>query len=184
MHDDDLSPEERAAFDALPRERDPGDLLEHRVVRALRARNLVRPPERRGIVLSPAWTVAAAAALVAVFTGGFAVGQWLEARQSDRQMVLMRQQDAAAAAAVVQQTGSAYVAALSALSTASHGSSSSRDITQGREVASTILYAAANEMVKLSPEDPLAQQILRGLDRAHRDSTSTTVDAKRQVAWY
>jgi hypothetical protein len=183
MHDDDLSPEELAALRALPRERDPGDLLEHRTVRALRARNLLRQPERRGIVLSPAWMAAAAAVLVAVFTGGFAIGQWLEARQSDQTLIALRQQDAAQAAAMVQQTGSAYLAALSALADASRSSQKPQDVTQGREVASTILQAAANQMVRLSPEDPFALQILRGLERTKSDSTSSA-DAKRQVTWF
>ena len=44
MHDDDLSPDERAAFEALPRERDPGRMLEERTVQALRARGLLAPP--------------------------------------------------------------------------------------------------------------------------------------------
>jgi len=185
MHDDDLSPEELAALRALPRERDPGDLLEHRTVRALRARNLLRQPQRRGIVLSPAWLTAAAAVLVAVFTGGFAIGQWLEARQNDQTMIAMREHDAAQAAAMVQQTGSAYLAALAAFSEASRGSQKPHDVTQGREVASTILQAAANEMVRLSPEDPLSLQILRGLERARGDSTSTgAANPKRQVAWF
>jgi len=184
MHDDDLSPEELAAFRALPRERDPGDLLEHRTVRALRARNLLRQPERRGIVLSPAWLTAAAAVLVAVFTGGFAIGQWIEARQNDQTLIALRQQDAAQAAAVVQQTGSAYLAALSAFAEASRSSQKPHDVTQGREVASTILQAAANEMVRLSPEDPLAVQILRSLERARSDSTAKVPAATRQVAWF
>ena len=184
MHDDDLSPEELAAFRALPRERDPGEMLEHRTVRALRARNLLRQPERRGFVFSPAWTIAAAAVLVAVFTGGFAIGQWIEARESDQTLIALRQQDAAQAAAVVQQTGSAYLAALSALATASRSSQKPHDVTQGREVASTILQAAANEMVRLAPEDPLSLQILRGLERTRSDSTAKVPDATRQVAWF
>jgi len=184
MHDDDLTPEERAAFTALPRERDPGEMLEERTVRALRARGLIGRPERHGIVLSPAWLTAVAAALVAVFTFGFALGQWLESRESSKTLVELRRQDAAQAAAVVQQTGSAYIAALSALTQASR-SSNAKDVAQGREVASTILHAAANEMVRLSPEDPLTLQILRGLERAAgRDSVVRRADATRQVAWF
>lgn len=183
MHDDELSPEELAALRALPRERDPGEMLEHRTVRALRARNLLRQPERRGFVLSPAWMTAAAAAVVAVFVGGFALGQWLSARQNAETLVALRKQDAVQAAAVVQQTGSAYLAALSALADASHSSRDPHQLTQGREVASTILQAAANEMVRISPEDPLALQILRGLEKARADST-TVKEAKRQVAWF
>jgi hypothetical protein len=185
MYDDDLSPEELAALRALPRERDPGEMLEHRTVRALRARNLLRQRERRGFVFSGPWVAAAAAGFIAVFAGGFSLGQWLEARQSDKTLVELRRQDAAQAAAVVQQTGSAYLAALSALAEASNTSRSSHDVAQGREVASSILHAAANQMVRISPEDPLALQILRGLERARGDSTSTSVaDAKRRVAWF
>jgi hypothetical protein len=187
MHDDDLTPEERAAFAALPRERDPGEMLEERTVRALRARGLIGRPERHGLVLAPAWLTAAAAALVAVFTFGFALGQWLESRENSRTLVELRRQDAAQAAALVQQTGSAYVAALSALTEASRKSNSpnASDVAQGREVASTILHAAANEMVRLAPEDPLTLQILRGMERAaRRDSSISKVDATRQVAWF
>jgi hypothetical protein len=184
MHDDDLSPQELSAFRALPRERDPGEMLEHRTVRALRARNLLRQPERRGIVLSLSWVTAAAAVLVAVFTGGFAIGQWLENRQNDQTLIALRQHDAAQAAAMVQQTGSAYLAALSAFTDASRGSRKPHDVTQGREVASSILHAAANHMVQLSPEDPLALQILRGLERTRSDSTAKVPDATRQVAWF
>jgi hypothetical protein len=185
MHDDDLTPQERAAFAALPRERNPGEMLEERTVRALRAHGLIGRPERHGIVLSPAWLTAAAAALVAVFTFGFALGQWLESRESKRTLVELRRQDAAQAAAMVQQTGSAYLAALSALTEASRASNP-RDVAQGREVASTILQAAANEMVRLAPEDPLTQQILRGLERTARPDSGTgrRVDATRQVAWF
>ena len=187
MHDDhELTPDERAALSALPRERDPGRLLEERTVRALRARHLLRDPEvRRGFTFSPAWLTAAAAAVLAVFASGFAVGQWLEARQSDKTLVELRRQDTAQAATMVQQTGSAYLAALGVLAEASRSSRDPRDIAQGREVASTILQAAANEMVRLAPEDPLAVQILRGLERAARRDTSTVrTDATRQVAWF
>jgi hypothetical protein len=36
-----LTPQEQAAFDALPREADPGRLLEERTVQALRERGLL-----------------------------------------------------------------------------------------------------------------------------------------------
>jgi len=184
MYEDDLTPEERAAFAALPRERDPGEMLEERTFRALRARGLIGRPERHGIVMSPAWLTAAAAALVAVFTFGFALGQWLESRENSKTLVELRRQDAAQAAAVVQQTGSAYVAALSALTRASR-SSNAQDVAQGREVAATILHAAANEMTRLSPNDPLTEQILRGLQHvAGRDSVTGGAVATRQVQWF
>jgi hypothetical protein len=40
-------------------------------------------------------------------------------------------------------------------------------------------------MVRLSPEDPLTLQILRGLEHAAgRDSVARRNDATRQVAWF
>ena len=47
MHDDELTPEERAAMEALPRERPPDRALEERIVRALRAQGLL---ERRAVL--------------------------------------------------------------------------------------------------------------------------------------
>ena len=43
-HDDDLTPTERRAFDALPRERVPRPELEDRVVAALQRRGLLPIP--------------------------------------------------------------------------------------------------------------------------------------------
>ena len=82
MHDDDLSPDERERMLALPRELDPDDSLEERTVRALRADGLLRAAPARVIrfPLSPAWIGLAAAASLAMFAGGFAMGSWLEAR--------------------------------------------------------------------------------------------------------
>lgn len=71
--DDELTPEERAALAALPREATPGDLLEERTVRALAARGLLRRPHSRFRPLA-AWMSAAAACAV-FFAAGFALGQ-------------------------------------------------------------------------------------------------------------
>lgn len=186
MHDDDgLTPELRDALRSLPREADPGDLLEERTVKALKARGLIRAPRPRAFVFHPAWATAAAAAVVAVFAGGFAIGQWVAARQASETLVALRQQDVAQASALVQQTGSAYLSALATLAEAARSSSGSGDVTQGREVATNILHAAANEMTRIAPDDPLTVQILQGLDRAaRRDSVATGADEKRKVAWF
>ena len=184
MHDDELTPEERTAFARLSREFDPGRLLEERTVRALKSRGLIREPQRSGFVLHPGWMVAAAATIVAVFLGGFSTGQMLALHQASRTMVEIRRQDAAQAAAMVQQTGSAYVAALAALADASR-SSHPNQVAEAREVAVNSLHAAANEMVRLSPDEPLAATLLRGLaEAARRDTTGNRVDEKRKVAWF
>ena len=86
MFNDDeleLSTVEREALAALPREMVPGDLLEERVVRALRTDGhfgSARTPTRSRF--GAAWKVAAA---VALFTGGIATGRYFntdDTRQS------------------------------------------------------------------------------------------------------
>ena len=68
MHDDELTPEERAAMESLPRERDPDSALEERIVRALRAQGLLAPPATLRLV-PPAWGWLAAAAAADVLFG-------------------------------------------------------------------------------------------------------------------
>ncbi len=72
MHDDELTPAEREAFAALPRESLASDLLEERTVRALAARGLIHPRQR--IRAAVVWTGAAAACLL-FFVAGFSLGQ-------------------------------------------------------------------------------------------------------------
>ena len=188
MHDDELTPDERDAFDALPRERRPSDLLEERTVRALRARGLLGRGARVRPFFSPAWATAAAAAAVAVFVSGFAVGQYLESRNTQQVMLTMHKQDAEQAAAMVQRAGSAYVAALSALADQADttrtlgggGGARAQEVAEGREVAVNILHAAANQLVRIAPEEPLTAKILQGLDRAAGKDTT----AGAQVVWF
>ncbi len=176
MHDEELTPEERERFRALRRELDPDDALEERTVRALRAEGLLHrePPHVVAFRFSPAWIGAAAAAGLAIFAGGFSMGSWLEARHTTQVVSQMHEQDATRAAALVQQTGSAYVSALSALAAMADSSKSNPQLDQGREVAVNALHAAANQMVRIAPEDPLTLRILAGLKRAARDSTAGT----------
>jgi len=78
--EEDLSPAERAALAALPRELPPGDMLEERVVRALRGEGHFgsrRSHPSHGIALG--WRVAAALTL---FAGGVATGRYLLAPAS------------------------------------------------------------------------------------------------------
>ena len=188
-HDDELTPAEREAFRALPRELDPGRLLEERTVNALREQGAFSTgqPRRVRFGFHPAWVAAAAAACVALFLGGFTVGQELANRRASQMVLEMRKQDAAQAAAMVQQTGSAYVAALSALADAARDPHArGAELASAREVATNSLHAAASELVRLAPEEPLAAQILRGLEQAgRRDSLAGRgVTEQRKVAWF
>ena len=183
MHDDDLTPQERDRFRALPRQLDPDDSLEERTVRRMRAEGLLRSAPVRVIrlPLSPGWIGAAMAASFAIFAGGFGMGSWLEARHTTEVVTQLHQEDATRAAALVQQTGSAYVSAMAALASASEHSKSPSEISQGREVAVNALHAAANQMVRLAPEDPLTVQILAGLQgQSKQDSTA----GSNRLVWF
>lgn len=176
MHDDELTPDEQARLRALPRELDPDDALEERTVRALRAEGLLRRAPARVIALplSPAWIGMAAAACFAIFAGGFFFGGWMEARHTTQVVSAMHEKDATRAAALVQQTGSAYVSALAALASYSDSTGANPQLAQGREVAVNALHAAANQLVRIAPDDPLTVQILAGMQRASRDTTGGT----------
>jgi len=149
-NDDELTPEERAAFAALPQERLPARLLEERTVRALRERGLLRESRRPWLPVS--WRVAAAAAALALFAGGTAFGQWLGARQTASTIASLRHDDPLEAALRVQRAGSAYLDALSALVDASNGADAQAAI-QAREVALAVFHGAADEIERLQRPD-------------------------------
>jgi hypothetical protein len=183
MHDDDLSAHEREALRELPRAVAPPARLEERTVRALRSRGLLHPPAPLRFPITPAWAGAAAAAALAIFAGGFAIGQWAESRNTTELLVAMHERDAARAAAEVQRAGSAYVNALSTLAAvaASADPANTHAVQQGREVAVNALTAAADQMVRLAPNDPLSARILQAMDEeARRDTTS----AQSRLAWF
>jgi hypothetical protein len=184
MHDEELTPEERAAMDALPRERAPDRALEERVVRALRAQGLLERPAVLRIALPPMGWLAAAAASVMIFAGGFALGALLESRHTTQVVLDMHERDAAQAAAMVQRTGSAYVSALAALASVAD-KSRPQEMLPGREAAVNALHAAANQMVRLVPEDPVAVNILQGMARASRaDSVEAAAASPRRLVWF
>lgn len=186
MHDDELSPEEQRAMRALPREQRAGRALEERVVMALRREGLLHAPRVLRLPLTPAWLVGAAAACLGLFAGGFALGGWLESRHTTDVLVQMHEREsasAAAAAAEVQRTGSAYVSALATLA-AFADTSRSPQVMQGREVAVNALQAAASQMVRISPEDPLAVRILQGLDRAAARDSARHATESRRTLWF
>ncbi|UCD23032.1 MAG: hypothetical protein JSW51_08145, partial [Gemmatimonadota bacterium] len=147
----ELNPRERAEFEALPRERVPGRLLEERTVRSLRARGLLRQRSWFGVRVP--WLVAGLAASFALFVSGVTVGQWLGSSTVAESMATAQQQTAMEAAAAVQRAGSAYVTALMAFAAIADSTGNSA-YSQGREAALNALYAAAYELVQIDPTDP------------------------------
>jgi hypothetical protein len=98
------------------------------------------------------------AAAVLLFAGGVAVGrQWenLPAASSIRPV-----RDALAPAVEVQRTGTDYVAALRSLAERPDNPATQ---AQGREAALSVLYGAAHELVRLSPNDTGVTQILNSV---------------------
>lgn len=182
----ELTDDERAAFDALQRERMPSRLLEERTVRELRERGILRQGARRRRLLPAAWIAAGIAAALALFTSGVAVGQWVGTREAADALAQMRETDGPAESALhVQRAGSAYVAALTQLVEAADSASAS-EASQAREVALAALWAAANEVVRLAPDDPVTGQILRGFERARQEQAAPGNEQPpvRQVIWF
>jgi len=191
MHDQDeyeLTAAERERFEALPREMMPSRLLEERIVSELRARGDLG---ERQYVRRPAWRprwnpfpiAAAAAAGIALFASGLAVGQWLGARHTAESMLAMQRQDSANAAVAVQRTGQAYLSALGALAQAS-ASSDPKEVALARAAAQNVLHEAANEMVRLAPDDPVSAHILQGLDKAKVQAAPASSDGKKSLVWF
>jgi hypothetical protein len=182
-YDNWLSPEEKAAFAALERERDPGDLLEERTVRRLRRHGLLASSASTWPVLSPLRAAVAAAAMVVVALCSFMLGHWSGSRQTAEVMLAMHQHDTLLVAREVQRAGSAYLAALERL--ANVEASEPDSLGQGREVALATFRAAASELITLAPDDPLAGDILRAIDeRRARTSSAEGQDEPDKVVWF
>jgi hypothetical protein len=187
MHDRDdrdLTAAEQEAFDALPREAMPSRMLEERVVSELRARGYLgeRHAPRHAWTWGRLPLAAAAAAGIALFAAGIALGQWIGARHTAEAMLALQRQDAANAASAVQRTGDAYLSALGVLAQAS-ASSDPQEVARAREAAQNVLHQAANEMVRLAPDDPVSAQILKGFERAKVQATPASSDGNKRVAW-
>jgi hypothetical protein len=203
MDDEGLTPEERMAFQKLPREAEPSRILEERIVASLRregilggrARAVEAPRFTGGRGWYRPWMAAASvAASLLLFTSGILLGQWMGARSTTQAFIQVREQDAAQVALRIQEAGSAYVAALAALGqieAAGEGSGDSEvgppgvrsGVDQGREVAMGALYAAANELARMSPGDADVLRVLQILeDRRAREEGRA--DEARNVVWF
>lgn len=185
---DELSPAERRAMDALPRELAPGDDLEDRTVALLRRAGHLPTPitaVRRSAGAPsrtvPVWLAGSVAAALALFASGVAVGQYLGTRNAAMVLSATDRQSAAEVAAHVQRAGSLYVAALASLGQLpDSGDAAARE--SARRVALQVLGAAAEEMALLAPDDPLAAAVLRGLNQRSRENVPTA--PSRSVVWY
>lgn len=183
MRDDQLTPKEEEALRALPREQEPSGQLEERTIRGLRAHGILHPPIRRGFTLTPAWGMAAAAAVLLLIVGSFLVGQWTGSHRTAQVMLAMHDQDSLLLAREVQRTGSTYLAALSALIESSRQNPEGMD--QGREVALATLHAAADQVLSLVPDDPVAGEILRAMhDSQEEQRPPAGEDVVHHVAWF
>jgi hypothetical protein len=187
MHDDDppdeLSPAERQAFDALPREQAPPPTLEERTVTLLRAHGHLPTPltaVRRRRWSGP-WLVGAAAAGLALFASGVAVGQFLGTRNAVQLLSAGRIVSAAEVANHVERAGSNYVAALTLLAQLQDTTDVASRV-KARQAALQVLGAAAEEIVQLAPDDPLAGAVLRGLDQ--RSQLQRPAPPSRSVMWF
>ncbi len=180
MRDDELTSEERDALDGLPRDRIPPRSLEERTVRALKERGRIRSDTRTAP--SRFWVAAAGiAAALAFFATGVVVGQGMGARQTADALAAIYPGEAERAAAHVQRTGSQHAAALAALVKAT-GSAEPEDAIRGREVALATLWAAASEVIRLAPEDPVAASILQELERQQQQAAEK--DDASSVVWF
>lgn len=184
--DESLSPAEQGAFDALPREVPLPPTLEERTVALLRAHGQLPIPLTRGradaqtrVHLRAVWIPGAIAASLALFASGLAVGQFLGARSVAE--VASRGLSAGEAADHIQRAGSLYVAALASLGALPDTTDPEARET-ARQAALTVLGTAAEEVVHLAPDDPLAAAVLRGLEQ--RTKLQRPVPPSRSVVWF
>lgn len=173
---DELSPSERDAYEALPREREASRLLEERVVGALRREGLLRAPRAARV---PVWSwrlMPAMAAGLLLFAGGVFVGTRLDGASP----VPAGPMAAGDRATRIEQSGQRYLAELSALS---RGVDTTRsdERTRGSQVASRILRQAAQEVARLDPNDPLADRIVGGGEMADAALAS---NEGTHIVWY
>jgi hypothetical protein len=183
-HDEeDLTPDLRNQLSALPREMDPGRLLEERTVRALRERGMIQAaPGGRVRRVPRSWLGGAVAAGIALFASGLALGQWMGTRATVHVVEAARAPDTRQAALVVQQTGSAYVQAMARFAELSDSASTVQS-AEGREVAARMLRAAADELIRIAPDDPLASAVLAGFQRAD-SAQAARAGGKQGVVWF
>jgi len=185
---DDLTPEEREAFAALPRQRIPPATLEERVVGALRAEGLLSGAPKRTAATPGArrsWVAAAVAAGLALFASGVAVGQWSAGGHVADAVsaALDRGGDSEQAAMQVQEAGSEYVRAVAHLAELA-GRDTDGELASGAEAARVALHAAALELARLRPEDPTLRLVLAVLEERAGAAADSAAGPARKTIWF
>lgn len=163
MNDDELTPSEKEAMAALPRETAPSALLEERVVRALRNQGVLETRKRRFLEVTALRMAGAVAACVVILIGGFSLGRWTSSLQIVRTDSVPFAAGEASVAASLQRAGTAYVLALESLASLP-GSDRDQEMRQGCEIALVTLYTAADQVAKIVPREHLARQLLRAIE--------------------
>jgi hypothetical protein len=174
----ELTPEEKMAFQRLPREAGPSEVLEERIVHSLREEGLLRRP---GVAPAPQrwlrpWIIAGSmAASLALFASGLVLGQWLGTRSTSEVFLAVRAQ---VAAALSELRGGGLPAPVG-----EDLVKQASDFRQGQEVALGALYGAVYELARLSPEDVDVLRVLQILE-ARRDREEGLVEEARNVVWF
>ncbi|CAN5593903.1 hypothetical protein BH23GEM10_BH23GEM10_10320 [soil metagenome] len=110
-------------------------------------------------------------------------GQWLGGRQAADMLAAQQQATLQEMSALVEQTGSAYVSALARL--AESHAVAGPETTDAHEAALQILHQAANEVVRMAPNDPVAAKILQGFEHATLQQTpQDPKERRRQIVWF
>jgi hypothetical protein len=169
--DDDLTPQEVAAFATLPRAIAGEDrLAEERAVRALREARLLGTAgarrSRRYLMIA----VGLAAGLT-IFVAGTAVGRGLARRDA--------QAPRTSPAAEVQKTGTAYVAALIRLSRAAK-----HEQSPGLEAGAATLRAAATSLAHVNANNPLALRLRTSLDLMADPVGTSQLSSDSSIIWF
>jgi len=172
-----LSPHERRELAALPRELAGTMALEDRIVAALHDARLLGARALAAVSGAPsrrrraAQAFGALAASLLLFTGGIAVGrrsmrveQAIAAREETQAAAERAALDTMQLAHLVQRAGSEYVSLLERLPTrAASDSATPQSVVLGREAARSTLHAAARQMARVAPNDPVAVLLVEGL---------------------
>jgi hypothetical protein len=190
MRPDDWTTEEREALSGLHETWDGPPDLEDRLVRQLRREGLVRRPEGRTFpdiarLFTAPWprTLAAAAVLALLLAASYLTGFRAGARETAGAVLAGRERERGETVLAVQQAGTAYLEALREL--VSHSAvATTPEWARGRNAALDALHAAAGEMVRIAPDDPVAGYLIQALDRTRPDIAEYTRPDSSLVIWF
>ena len=163
MCDDELTPSEKQALEALRRDKPPSEFLVERVVRALRVRGVLEGRRRWFLEVTSLRIAGAVAACIVLLIGGFTLGRLSDSLGSSSAGALASKTSETSVAASLQRAGTAYVLALDTLASMPE-TAPGDEVRQGREVALVTLYTAAGQMARIVPRDLLARQLVLAVE--------------------